>query len=212
MIVKRSSSSIASVASSQGGRVRRRVVASVRGEPVEVVIREDVLQRGSSSRTASTLASCVASSQTIADRLGVREEVADVAAPSSTRTRERRRRRSARARSRGAPSRGCCARGARRCRPCARRGRASPFAYARTRSSASAHDTSRQPSSVLDEVGRASPRPPRPRRARAARSFGAPGPVASRGRLQPSRSRSELRAGEKGFADRRAKSQSRTPA
>ena len=72
---------------------------------------------GSSSVTASTLASFSASSQTIPTASECARRY-PTCAPSSRRTRERRRHRCARARSPRGPSRGCCVQGARRCRPC----------------------------------------------------------------------------------------------
>ena len=106
-------------------RVRGREVPAVGGEPVEVVVREDVLQRRAAPRRPPRPWRAGSrprrrSPQPRSARAGSRRR-----ARSSRRTRERRPRRSARARSRRAPSRGCSARGGRRCRLSALPGRGS---------------------------------------------------------------------------------------
>ena len=156
----------------EGGRIRCRVVRPVRRETVEVVIREDVLQRRQLVRHGFHLGELPGVLADDRRPLRSARGGSPRRAPSSRRTRGRRRRRSARARSRRAPSRGCCGRGARRCRPCARRGRGSPFAYARTRSSASAPRHLGPAFLRLDEVGGGPGAALRPTSARAARSCG----------------------------------------
>ena len=66
MIVYRSSSPTAARRLVQRSRVRGRVVAAVRRETFEVVVREDVLERRELFRDGLDLAELLASSQTIA--------------------------------------------------------------------------------------------------------------------------------------------------
>ena len=206
MIVKRSSSRDRVRRSVEGGRIRRRVVRPVRRETVEVVVREDVLQRRQLLRHVFDLGELLGVLADDPDRFGVRQEVSDVARRArgvhgdADGTDVREREVEERPVEAVAGQERDVVALAHAAREEAVRVRAHALVGVGPRHLATSPLPTRR--------GRRGPRARlRPTAARAARSYGDPrSRVASRGRLRPSRSRSELRCSRrKGFGQSRAK-------